>query len=74
MRCQKTTEKILKKISVKMSAKVLRKALSTSWAKSESVCAVNTVTKREITAVTAASNHLTQYKQDLIQYWADIAA
>ena len=62
MGCQKTTEKTLRKVSVKTSVKTLRKALSTSWAKFESVCAANTVKKREITAVTADSDHLTQYK------------
>ena len=74
MRCQKTTEKTLKKVSVKTSVKTLRKFSNISWAKFESVCAANTVKKRETTAVTADSDHLTQYKQDLIQYWINIAA
>ena len=74
MKYKKTTEKILKKASVKTSVKVLRKASSTSWVKSESVCVINAVKKRETTAVTADSDHLTQYKQNLIQYWTDITA
>ena len=62
MRHQKTTEKSLRKVSVKMSVKALRKASSTSWAKSKSACAANAIKKRETAAVIADLDYLTQYK------------